>query len=88
MEVDSLEFTRIRNAARDGEITVSLGFVERKGGSLYMAQTLIGPNGAILSHRHKTKPTHIERTLFGEGTGTFFPISFLQEEKTSSLAFS
>jgi predicted amidohydrolase len=77
MEVDSSEFMRIRNAARDGEITVSLGFVERKAGSLYMAQTLIGPDGVILSHRHKTKPTHIERTLFGEGTGTYLPVSFI-----------
>lgn len=34
-----------------------------------MAQTLISPTGDILLHRHKTKPTHVERTLFGEGSG-------------------
>lgn len=70
MEIDSPEFLRIRTCARDNVIYVMLGFVERVRGTLYMAQTLIGPDGAILSHRHKTKPTHVERTLFGEGTGT------------------
>jgi predicted amidohydrolase len=69
MEVDSLEFNRIRMASRENKIHVMMGFVERVKGSLYMAQTLIGPNGDILSHRHKTKPTHVERTMFGEGSG-------------------
>jgi predicted amidohydrolase len=30
---------------------------------------LIGPNGDILNHRRKIKPTHVERTLFGDSTG-------------------
>ncbi|KAL4931685.1 uncharacterized protein BDV17DRAFT_288745 [Aspergillus undulatus] len=38
-------------------------------GSLFIAQTLIFPTGAILLHCHKTKSTHIERALFGEGSG-------------------
>ncbi|KAG8353881.1 hypothetical protein FVEN_g8261 [Fusarium venenatum] len=37
--------------------------------SLYLAQVFIGPNGNILFHRRKTKPTHVERTIFGDSTG-------------------
>ena len=60
----------IREAARDAGITVSIGYSEKAFGSLYMAQTVIGPEGQILIHRRKLKPTHVERTLFGEGDGS------------------
>ena len=45
------------------------GFSERYNGSLFMAQSLISSTGDVLLHRHKVKPTHVERTLFGEGSG-------------------
>jgi aliphatic nitrilase len=35
-----------------------------------MAQTIIGPSGDVLLNRRKLKPTHIERTVFGEGDGS------------------
>jgi len=38
-------------------------------GSLYLTQMFIGPDGNVLLHRRKTKPTHVERTLFGDSTG-------------------
>jgi len=63
------ELLEIRRAARDERMYVALGFSEIDGGSLYMAQMLIGSDGEILMHRRKIKPTHMERTLFGEGTG-------------------
>ncbi|KAL2826183.1 carbon-nitrogen hydrolase [Aspergillus pseudoustus] len=69
VEIDSAQFRRVQDAAARNKIHVMFGFVERYHGSLFMAQTLIGPDGAILMHRHKTKPTHVERTLFGEGSG-------------------
>lgn len=63
------EVTEIRRAARDEEMYVAVGFSELDGGSLYMSQMLIGPDGDVLIHRRKIKPTHMERTMFGEGTG-------------------
>lgn len=30
-------------------------------------QSFIDPNGEIVHHRRKMKPTHVERCLFGEG---------------------
>lgn len=61
--------TRIRAAARKNQIYVSLGYSEIDGNSLYMAQIIIAPTGDVINHRRKIKPTHVERLVFGEGTG-------------------
>lgn len=68
--VDGPEIARIRDAAKAHEITVVLGLSEQDHGSLYMAQLIIGPDGTVLLHRRKLKPTHVERTLFGESDGS------------------
>jgi nitrilase len=70
LAVDSPQMMRIREAARDNKIAIVTGYSERAHGTLYMAQTAIGKNGEILLHRRKLKPTHVERTLFGEGDGS------------------
>ncbi|KEZ40122.1 Cyanide hydratase [Scedosporium apiospermum] len=63
------EMLQIRQAAAENKIYVSFGFSERAGHSLYLAQMFIGPDGNVLLHRRKTKPTHVERTIFGDSTG-------------------
>lgn len=68
--VDGPEVAAIRDAARTGNITVVLGLSEKDHGSLYMSQLIIGPTGDLLLQRRKLKPTHAERTLFGEGDGS------------------
>jgi aliphatic nitrilase len=60
---------RIAQAAREYGITVVMGHSEKAGGSLYMGQWLIGPDGETIATRRKLKPTHVERTVFGEGAG-------------------
>jgi len=60
----------IAKAARENNIQVSLGLSERAGGSLYIAQWHYGNDGELLSRRRKLKPTHVERTVFGEGDGS------------------
>ncbi|KAH8805332.1 carbon-nitrogen hydrolase [Xylogone sp. PMI_703] len=66
---NSDEMRRIREAAKANKIFVSLGYSELDLASLYMAQVLISPTGDILNHRRKIKPTHVERLVFGDGTG-------------------
>lgn len=66
VEVDSTHMHRIRCAARKSKIMVVLGYAERDKGSLYMSQTFIGPDGSVLLHRRKLKPTGYERTIFGD----------------------
>jgi nitrilase len=61
---------RLAAAAAEHDITVVLGLSERQGGSLYIAQWIIGPDGQTIARRRKLKPTHVERTVFGEGDGS------------------
>ncbi len=66
----SPEFDRLRDAARRHKIWLSTGFSEKAGGSLYIAQMLIDDQGRTVQTRRKLKPTHVERTVFGEGDGS------------------
>ncbi|PTB37171.1 uncharacterized protein TrAFT101_010905 [Trichoderma asperellum] len=68
LRLDSPEMQRIQDCARENNIAVSLGFSENCNGSLYIAQVLIGPDGEIKVHRRKMKGTHMERTVFGDGS--------------------
>lgn len=66
---DSEEMLKIREAARANKIFVSLGYSELDLASLYTTQVLISPSGDILNHRRKIRATHVERLVFGDGTG-------------------
>jgi len=70
IEAGSLEDQTIAKAARDNNIQVSLGLSERAGGSLYIAQWHYGEDGELIQRRRKLKPTHVERTVYGEGDGS------------------
>lgn len=70
LSYDSPEAARLQQAARNAGITVSLGLSERSGGSLYLAQWLIGPDGETISKRRKLRPTHVERSVYGDGDGS------------------
>lgn len=61
---------KICDAAAEYCIAVHLGYSENENNSLYIAQSLIGPDGKIKSHRRKIKPTYVERSIFGEGSGS------------------
>jgi aliphatic nitrilase len=65
----SEEFLRLAQAARELGIWLAVGFSERAGGSLYLAQALFDDQGRLVKTRRKLKPTHVERTVFGEGDG-------------------
>ncbi|KAJ9192488.1 hypothetical protein DTO164E3_8317 [Paecilomyces variotii] len=66
---DSDEMRRIREAARANKIFVSLGYSELDLASLYMSQVMISPSGDIINYRRKIRATHVERLIFGDGTG-------------------
>lgn len=70
VEAGSEEDKALARAARENNIQVSMGLSERAGGSLYIAQWHYGEDGEILKRRRKLKPTHVERTVFGEGDGS------------------
>jgi aliphatic nitrilase len=70
LRVDSAEFRELQEAAREAQIYVVLGFSELSGGSLYIAQAIINDQGEVVATRRKLKPTHAERTVYGEGDGS------------------
>jgi nitrilase len=50
-------------AVKETGIFVVLGYSERDGNSCYIAQSFISPQGEIVSHRRKIKPTGVERNI-------------------------
>lgn len=69
LEVGDASFRRLTAAAREHRIAVAMGYSEREGGSLFLGQCLIDAGGEVVFARRKLKPTHVERTVFGEGYG-------------------
>ncbi|GAC02148.1 putative nitrilase [Gordonia namibiensis NBRC 108229] len=70
LAMDSPEVAQLLDAAGKHGIGVVIGISERGGASLYMSQLIIGPDGSLVAKRRKLKPTHVERSLFGEGDGS------------------
>ncbi len=73
-EVGSDAFNAIATAAKENNIYVSMGASERDHASLYIAQFLFGRDGSLLCGRRKLKPTHMERTVYGDGDGSGFQV--------------
>ncbi|TFK64162.1 carbon-nitrogen hydrolase [Pluteus cervinus] len=69
LRVDSAEMKSIQDAAKKHNIVVVLGYSERSGNSLYMGQAVILSTGELSVTRRKLKPTHMERTVFGDASG-------------------
>ena len=69
LSLDSAEFERLCSLARESEIMICAGISERANSSLYLSQVLIDQSGELLNLRRKLKPTHVERSVFGEGYG-------------------
>ncbi|GAB37548.1 carbon-nitrogen hydrolase family protein [Gordonia sputi] len=70
LTMDSPHVQRLFDAARDHNIAVVVGISERDGGSLYMTQLVIDADGQLVARRRKLKPTHVERSVYGEGNGS------------------
>jgi aliphatic nitrilase len=79
------EFAGLQEAARKNNLALALGYSERSGGSLYMGQAVIDRDGTVISARRKLKPTHVERTLFGEGDGADIIVSDTSLGRVGSL---
>lgn len=64
LPVAHLDLTSRPNGSR-----AVVGFSEREGSTLYLAQSFFRPNGDVALHRRKLKPTHVERYLWADGYG-------------------
>ncbi|MFI1240392.1 nitrilase-related carbon-nitrogen hydrolase [Nocardia salmonicida] len=68
MTRDGAELQAIADAAQWAGVRVVLGFAERAGDEVYMAQAMIGPDGQVRVAR-KQWPTPLEREIFADGVG-------------------
>jgi len=73
VEIPSPTTEKLCDAARQANIDVVIGIAERDArsrGTVYCTLFFIGNDGAILGRHRKLKPTHRERTVWGEGDGS------------------
>lgn len=71
VEIEGPEISAIAQAARDCEMFVYLGVVERaaSGGSVYCSLVAIDPDAGVVGVHRKLKPTFHERLAWSDGDG-------------------
>ncbi|MCP4304159.1 MAG: carbon-nitrogen hydrolase family protein [bacterium] len=64
----------IGQLAREHDVTLSVGLIERDGGTLYCTVVFYGPDGMRLGKHRKLMPTAAERLVWGFGDGSTMPV--------------
>jgi len=74
ISVPGPETDRIGEVARSCRLQVTVGVVERDGGTLYCTALYVGADGALLGKHRKVMPTAMERLIWGFGDGSTLDI--------------
>ncbi|MGY4505800.1 nitrilase [Bradyrhizobium sp. GM24.11] len=69
IDVPGAETKAIGEAARRSKVFVTIGVIERDGGTLYCTALFFGPDGTLLGKHRKLMPTAAERLCWGFGDG-------------------
>ncbi|SRR5450830_1084253 len=70
IDVPGPETATIGEAAREAKLFVTIGVIERAGGTLYCTVLFFGPDGSLLGKHRKLMPTAAERLCWGFGDGS------------------
>jgi nitrilase len=70
IEIPGPEFEFLANVARENQLYLVCGVIERSGGTLYCTAVFFGPTGNYLGKHRKVMPTALERALWGCGDGS------------------
>jgi nitrilase len=65
---------RVGAVARETQMYVVVGVIEREGGTLYCTALFFAPDGALLGTHRKLMPTGSERLVWGFGDGSTMPV--------------
>jgi len=61
-------------AARDNDLHIVIGVIERDAGTLYCTALCFAPDGRLLGKHRKLMPTAMERLIWGFGDGSTLPV--------------
>lgn len=67
--IPSSDFDHLARTARENHVFLSLGIIEKEGGTLYCTAILIDRDGSLLYRHRKLIPTAAERLVWGRGSG-------------------
>lgn len=70
VEIPGPEIEQLSAVARDHQLHLVVGLIERSGGTLYCTIVFLGPDGRYLGKHRKVMPTALERALWGCGDGS------------------
>ena len=65
---------RIGSVAKNNDVHLVAGVIERVGGTLYCSSLTFGPDGSLLGTHRKLMPTALERVVWGTGDGSTLPV--------------
>jgi predicted amidohydrolase len=65
--MDGPQWRQLVAAVQHAAIYVAIGFSESDDDKLYMSQALMSPEGDVLIHRRKLRPSGGERTIWSDG---------------------
>jgi nitrilase len=74
IEVPSPATETLGIAARDNDIYLVIGVIERDGGTLYCTALFFAPDGTLMGKHRKLMPTAMERLIWGFGDGSTLPV--------------
>ena len=74
IDVPGPETDRLCKAARDTNMFLVIGSIERDAGTLYCTALFFSPEGKLLGKHRKLMPTAMERLTWGFGDGSTLPV--------------
>jgi nitrilase len=70
IDVPGLHTQALAEAAKKAKLFVTIGVIERAGGTVYCTALFFGPEGTLLGKHRKLMPTAAERLCWGFGDGS------------------
>jgi len=74
IEIPGPELEFLAKVARDNQLDLVCGVIERSGGTLYCSVVFFDHHGTHLGKHRKVMPTALERALWGCGDGSMLPV--------------